>query len=135
TSTGSNGLVSNKLAYWKNFNAPSPVFSIMLWLKMESGTDGVAKEIMSTNNFGSSATVGFSIGRNASNKLQTLIYRGASGDPAVAYISTANLNIASGWVAIYVEVNGVGTGTGRVKIGSSSWETFDVAAGVTTNPP
>lgn len=95
-------------------NGANPVYSLMLWFKMDGG-DAAFQRILNTTDAGG---VGFEVNRDASNKV---IFRVRDGSGILYEVtSTTSINIAAGWTAIVVTVNGVGTNLGELKLYNSS---------------
>lgn len=121
--------VLNSQQYFRNFHNATPVFSIFTLVRMGASTDSSTRVLIGSNS-GTGVNAGVYITRTSTNKIQVFI---SSGSGTICnHTTTASLTVSSGWTPIFIELNGPGTGKGRIIIGSTT-ETFNVTAGATAN--
>lgn len=108
-------------------NAVNPILSILITVHFDA--DGTNVSLIDSND-GSASAAGFFIQRlGATNRVQTIAY---GGGIMWNFTSTPTITAASGKTTIILTINGVGTGTGSLKIGANAAQTFNVAAGNAT---
>jgi hypothetical protein len=121
--------VLNSTAAFNRIHSGSSAWCVMMWVNFTAGNSS-ERTIMSNNNR-STASIGFSIARNASNKLTAAATNGSGNIWTVT--STNNFNVTNGWQPVILYGSGVGTNTGRLIIGSFEDTQFNISAGTTAN--
>lgn len=114
----------------KAIHSANPVCSIMFYMRMTTGN--ASQRVVMSNNNNLTTQIGFSIYRDASNKV---VARATNGSAVTWTItSTTSITTASLWVPVIITLNGSGTGTGRLIISTLEDVTFDIpATGVSSN--
>jgi hypothetical protein len=124
--------VVNTAKYFNAFHKASPIFSIAILARMGAGTDASSRYLFGSNT-NTTANSGIRMERTTANRIAVSATKSSAGNAVFSFTSTPTFTVSSGFQWILLEVNGVGAGMGRLKVGSNAWETFTVNAGAATD--
>lgn len=111
--------------YLRFIHAVAPVWGVQFWVKVD--TDGTTKEYWFTKTTGGATTAGVHVRITTTGAV--FVRMGNQTITTATITTTATINVASGWVPIYIYVNGTGVNASKIKVGSAAEEQFTVAAG------
>jgi hypothetical protein len=122
----------NTAKYFNAFHKASPLFSIAILARMGSSTDASSRYLFGSNT-NTTANSGIRMERTTANRIAVSATKSSAGNAVFSFTSTPTFTVSSGFQWILLEINGVGAGMGRLKVGANAWETFTVNAGAATD--